>query len=130
MLDLADPSRTPGPKETLDAFFRRTGSQWVTAVASTVAGEAGAAVAGKELRRAAFQAARARYEELWPVMEEMNELEVQQEAMEAMARAASSKRGAGAAAAASSGKKGAGAAAAEGKGGKHGGGGGGKAGKK
>ncbi len=79
------------PKEALEAFFRRTASTWVTA-AGLALSESGGVVGGKDLRRAAFGLARARYEELWPMLEEMNELEAEQEKMEAMGKAKAAAR--------------------------------------
>jgi hypothetical protein len=104
VLGLGDPMTTPAPKESLEAFFRRTASNWVTTAGATL--EGGAVLPGKELRRLAFGQARARYDELWPVMEELNELEVEQERMEAMARASvGTKKGAKAAGAPSPDKR-------------------------
>jgi hypothetical protein len=84
MLGLADPTTTPVAGETLSEFFRRTVASWSATVGLTL-GE-GDRLTGKELRRRAFALAQARFEELWPVLEEMNELEQEQERLEMQSR--------------------------------------------
>lgn len=106
-LGLEDASTTPAPGERMGDFFSRTGDAWVATYISRHLAE-GERIEGKELRRKAFGLARARYDELWPTLSELYELEEVQRQLEAARaqQAASKKKGrAGAGAGAGAGGK-------------------------
>ena len=113
MLGLHDPTTTPVMGESLETFFRRTVDCWAKSVGASLA--AGDILSGKQLRRRAFDLARTRYEELWPLLEEMNELEAEQARLESQVTKFKGAPGGGGGAGA--GKKG-GAAPSGGKGGR------------
>lgn len=79
-LDVGDAGKTPLASEKMRDFFARTVSSWVDVAASELA--EGERLQGKQLRRRAFGYARRRYDELWPVLEELNELEAEQTRLE------------------------------------------------
>ncbi|GAQ82566.1 hypothetical protein KFL_001150260 [Klebsormidium nitens] len=75
-LGLQDADRTPLAGESLREFFARTGKHWqIQAYEIT-------SHTGKELRRDGFELAEARYEELRPVLTELERLEKEQQAEE------------------------------------------------
>jgi hypothetical protein len=79
-LGLHDPANTPQMGESLEAFFRRTVGAWAKQAGTTLG--AGDVLSGKQLRRRAFDLARVRYEELFAVLEELNELDAEQTRLE------------------------------------------------
>lgn len=106
-LGLHDAETTPAPGEKLSQFFLRTGDAWVRRYIGLSLLAEGERIAGRALRRKAFELARARYDELWPMLSELYELEEVQRTQEAArsARSAAVKRGGGKAAG-GAGKKG------------------------
>ena len=78
--NLGDTDHTPGQGERLADFFRRTVGSWVQKVAASLA--PGEKVQGKQLRRKAFLLAKARFDDLYLILEELSELESEQAAME------------------------------------------------
>ncbi len=93
MLGLHDPTTTPVMGESLESFFRRTVDSWAKTVGASLA--AGDILSGKQLRRRAFDLARSRYEELWPLLEEMNELEAEQARLESQVKKSKPEKGGG-----------------------------------
>lgn len=83
-LGLEDASCTPQPGEKLMAFYTRTGEKWLASYIEHHMVE-GERAEGKQLRRKAFGLARARYDEVWPTLEELFELEEEQRKMEEQA---------------------------------------------
>jgi hypothetical protein len=84
-LGLEDAGVTPQPGEELRDFFARTGARWVATYVAGGGLAEGERIEGKALRRRAFALARARYDELWPTLEELFELEAEQQRREALA---------------------------------------------
>jgi hypothetical protein len=103
-LGLEDASLTPQPGEELGAFFVRTADVWVARYLASGAIKEGTRVTGKALRRAAFGPARARYEEVWPLLVELHDVEEAQRAMEQEAAEEAGRAGRRAEAAAGSGE--------------------------
>jgi hypothetical protein len=93
-LGLEDASYTPQPDEELRDFFARTSSTWTARYIASGAIGPGVKIVGKEIRRRSFAIAKARYEEVWPLLIELRELEEAQLAMEAEAAAAAAERAA------------------------------------
>mmetsp|Transcript_10193 Transcript_10193/g.19965 ORF Transcript_10193/g.19965 Transcript_10193/m.19965 type:complete len:816 (-) Transcript_10193:161-2608(-) len=79
-LQLGDDSRTPNVKEPLRDFFRRTRDIWVREVLEQTKER----LTGKEIRREAFKRADTRFNELLPVLQELDELEEDQKMAEEM----------------------------------------------
>lgn len=79
-LDLDDKNRTPQMGEALADFYSRTSQYWNDEAASRVAQDVSESerLSSKELKREGFNLASERYEELKPVLERLDELELQQ----------------------------------------------------
>ena len=83
-LDLDDANRTPQMGEALAEFYSRTSQYWNDEAAARIAQENAASLSeteklsSKELKREGFNLASERYEELKPVLERLDELELQQ----------------------------------------------------
>jgi hypothetical protein len=81
-LKLTDESSTPLPKEPLRDFFRRTCEVWIRKMFDGLSREE--KLSGKEIRSKAFQLSRARFDELFPFLQQLDELEEQQKIAEEM----------------------------------------------
>jgi N-acetylneuraminic acid mutarotase len=87
-LDLDDINRTPQMGEALAEFYSRTSQHWNDEAAARIVKESAASLSGteklssKELKREGFNLASERYEELKPVLERLDELELQQKEAE------------------------------------------------
>jgi len=81
-LQLGDEARTPLPREPLRDFFRRTRDTWMRQAFENR--ESDERLSGKEVRRLGFRAAEARFRELYPVLQELDELEEEQRLAEEM----------------------------------------------
>jgi hypothetical protein len=88
-LGLEDVSMTPQTGERLGQFFSRTADKWIGDYLAHHMIE-GERIEGKQLRRKAFELAKSRYDEIWPTLEELYELEDEQRKQEE--EAAKSKR--------------------------------------
>ncbi|CAK8986653.1 Kelch domain-containing protein 4, partial [Durusdinium trenchii] len=74
-LQLGDDTRTPLPKEPLRDFFRRTAQVWMREALSE---NQDGRLSGKELRRKGFKKAQQRFDDLLPVLQELDQLEEDQ----------------------------------------------------
>jgi hypothetical protein len=89
---------TPLPGESLRSFFVRTWEYWLSVVIAVlerkaknrgeeyIVGSKSNMLQGKELRRLAFTRAEKRFEELFPLLQELNELEEEQRMAEQLAQ--------------------------------------------
>lgn len=82
-LDLDDVNRTPLMGEALAEFYSRTSKYWNDEAATRIAQETATQsetekLSSKELKREGFNLASERYDELKPVLERLDELELQQ----------------------------------------------------
>lgn len=84
-LGMEDAGVTPQAGEKLRDFFARTGDVWVARLLAADVIREGERIDGRTIRRKAFELARARYDELWPALQELFELEEQQRELEARA---------------------------------------------
>lgn len=91
-LGLEDASSTPQPGEELRDFFARTTAYWTNTYLTSGHLRPGARVYGKEIRRRAFGLCKVRYEEVWPTLAELYELEEAQLEAEAEAAADAARR--------------------------------------
>ena len=98
-LNTHDSNRTPQLGETLRQFFDRTKMHWTTLAVSAATSSAEEdsrkqpTHSEKELKRIGFGLASARFEELLPVLERLNELEAEQRSNEAGPPASHARRG-------------------------------------
>jgi hypothetical protein len=88
---MTDSNRSPLNNESLKLFYGRTNQYWSSEVVriwnekregASGAGEVPAVMTEKEVKREGFLLAEARYSELSPALERLNELEQQQAEME------------------------------------------------
>jgi len=79
-LGLEDESKTPLPREVLRDFFRRTNDLWMREFLKDQVER----LSGKEIRRGGFQLARARFDALWPTLQELDAIEEEQKLAEEM----------------------------------------------
>ncbi|KAL9185020.1 hypothetical protein ACHAXT_002797 [Thalassiosira profunda] len=80
-LGVDDEQRTPLMGESVADFYARTTEYWNVEAANSVgkaAADRGDALSAKELKREGFHLAQARYEELAPILDRLNELEAAQ----------------------------------------------------
>lgn len=87
-LGIEDINITPQPGEKLGTFFARTVDAWTERYIASGSITEGIRISGKDIRRAAFGLARIRYEEVWPLLQELHEIEEAQRELEAEAAAA------------------------------------------
>ena len=95
-LQLDSSDRTPQPGENLREFFVRTKEYWLLEAASGRNESKRDQVLGKELRKIAFQHAEDRFQELFPILQQLNALEEEQRIAEEAAAAESNARAAAA----------------------------------
>jgi len=79
-LQLGDETKTPLPREPLRDFFKRTVDVWVRLALEGKTER----MSGKEVRREAFKMAQDRFNELWPILRQLDELEEEQKMFEEM----------------------------------------------
>jgi N-acetylneuraminic acid mutarotase len=93
-LDLDDGDRTPQMGEALAEFYSRTSQYWNDFAASRIAKDTSESekLSSKELKREGFNLASERYDELKPVLERLDELELQQREAEEERRHKKEKR--------------------------------------
>ena len=80
-LGVDEEQRTPLMGESVADFYARTTEYWNVEAANSVgkaAADRGDALSAKELKREGFHLAQARYEELAPILDRLNELEAAQ----------------------------------------------------
>jgi len=97
-LNLDEPERTPQMGEAMADFYTRTSTFWTDQAAKAIATTAAAAttenkrhqneaLSHKELKREGFALAQQRFEELKPLLQRLDELELQQREAEAVKKA-------------------------------------------
>eukprot|EP00540_Astrosyne_radiata_P015245 CAMPEP_0116823404 /NCGR_PEP_ID=MMETSP0418-20121206/817_1 /TAXON_ID=1158023 /ORGANISM="Astrosyne radiata, Strain 13vi08-1A" /LENGTH=179 /DNA_ID=CAMNT_0004451649 /DNA_START=75 /DNA_END=614 /DNA_ORIENTATION=- len=95
-LKLDDSSSTPQMGEAMADFYSRTSDYWTQKVATQLADDdsrrENETLSNKELKREGFLLAQKRYEELRPMLDRLNELELQQRDAEEAGRVQKSKK--------------------------------------
>lgn len=84
-LDLGDTNRTPAMREAMADFYSRTSEFWTQQAAERVSEhqtDANQPLSHKEMKRGGFTLAQQRYDELRPILDRLNELELQQQEAE------------------------------------------------
>ena len=77
--ELENANTTPEPEESLSDFYARTGDYWNDKVAKQAEGDDSKTLSAKEVKRESFGLARARFEELEPVIARLLELKRQRQ---------------------------------------------------
>ena len=83
-LKVGDENRTPALGESMSEFYSRTSDFWTQKAASSIQKRSvpGEPMSNKAMKREGFLMAQSRFDELRPVIDRLNELELQQEEVE------------------------------------------------